>query len=103
MGHRPAALSADDAGAGGAGGGGHADHRHGRGLARDHDPVSRRPRVRGALVLPLAFPAYVLAYAYTHLLDHPGAVQTGCARSPAGGRATTGFPKSARWAARRRC
>lgn len=29
-----------------------------------------------ALVLPLAFPAYVLAYAYTHLLDHPGIVQT---------------------------
>ena len=29
-----------------------------------------------ALVLPLAFPAYVLAYAYTHLLDHPGAVQS---------------------------
>nr|WP_245883746.1 iron ABC transporter permease [Hasllibacter halocynthiae] len=29
-----------------------------------------------ALVLPFAFPAYVLAYAYTHLLDHPGAVQT---------------------------
>ncbi|MEM8741746.1 MAG: ABC transporter permease subunit, partial [Pseudomonadota bacterium] len=29
------------------------------------------------LVLPLAFPAYVLAYAYTHLLDHPGVVQTG--------------------------
>ena len=28
------------------------------------------------LVLPLAFPAYVLAYAYTHLLDHPGAVQS---------------------------
>ena len=28
------------------------------------------------LVLPLAFPAYVLAYAYTDLLDHPGAVQT---------------------------
>lgn len=27
------------------------------------------------LVLPLAFPAYVLAYAYTHLLDHPGIVQ----------------------------
>ncbi len=24
-----------------------------------------------ALVLPLAFPAYVLAYAYTHVLDHP--------------------------------
>ena len=28
------------------------------------------------LVIPLAFPAYVLAYAYTDLLDHPGAVQT---------------------------
>lgn len=28
-----------------------------------------------ALVLPLAFPAYVLAYAYTHVLDHPGVVQ----------------------------
>ena len=28
-----------------------------------------------ALVLPFAFPAYVLAYAYTHLLDHPGIVQ----------------------------
>lgn len=29
-----------------------------------------------ALALPLAFPAYVLAYAYTFLLDHPGPVQT---------------------------
>jgi len=29
-----------------------------------------------ALVVPLAFPAYVLAYAYTHVLDHPGIVQT---------------------------
>ncbi|RVT83500.1 iron ABC transporter permease [Rhodobacteraceae bacterium CCMM004] len=28
------------------------------------------------LVLPFAFPAYVLAYAYTHLLDHPGIVQS---------------------------
>ena len=28
------------------------------------------------LVLPLAFPGYVLAYAYTDLLDHPGAVQS---------------------------
>ncbi|MEM1360227.1 MAG: iron ABC transporter permease [Pseudomonadota bacterium] len=28
------------------------------------------------LVLPLAFPAYVLAYAYTDILDHPGIVQT---------------------------
>jgi len=29
-----------------------------------------------ALALPLAFPAYVLAYAYTQMLDHPGPVQT---------------------------
>jgi len=29
-----------------------------------------------ALALPLAFPAYVLAYAYTHMLDHPGPVQS---------------------------
>lgn len=29
-----------------------------------------------ALALPLAFPAYVLAYAYTDLLDHPGWVQS---------------------------
>ncbi|MEL6967239.1 MAG: iron ABC transporter permease [Pseudomonadota bacterium] len=35
-----------------------------------------RKLVEIALVLPLAFPAYVLAYAYTDLLDHPGWVQT---------------------------
>jgi iron(III) transport system permease protein len=29
-----------------------------------------------ALALPLAFPAYVVAYAYTAFLDHPGPVQT---------------------------
>ena len=29
-----------------------------------------------ALVIPLAFPAYVLAYAYTDILDHPGIVQS---------------------------
>ena len=41
--------------------------------------VYRFPGVRWleiALALPLAFPAYVLAYAYTFLLDHPGPVQT---------------------------
>ncbi|MEM1303056.1 MAG: ABC transporter permease subunit, partial [Pseudomonadota bacterium] len=41
--------------------------------------VYRFPGVRWleiALALPLAFPAYVLAYAYTHMLDHPGPVQT---------------------------
>ncbi len=41
--------------------------------------VYRFPGVRWleiALALPLAFPAYVLAYAYTSLLDHPGPLQT---------------------------
>ena len=41
--------------------------------------MTRFPGVRFfeiTLVLPLAFPAYVLAYAYTHVLDHPGIVQT---------------------------
>ena len=41
--------------------------------------MTRFPGVRFfevALVLPLAFPAYVLAYGYTFLLDHPGVVQT---------------------------
>ncbi|MEL6800947.1 MAG: iron ABC transporter permease [Pseudomonadota bacterium] len=41
--------------------------------------MTRFPGVRVfeiALALPLAFPAYVLAYAYTDLLDHPGFVQT---------------------------
>jgi iron(III) transport system permease protein len=42
--------------------------------------MTRFPGVRLfeiALVLPLAFPAYVLAYGYTHLLDHAGIVQSG--------------------------
>ncbi|MCU0911990.1 MAG: iron ABC transporter permease [Rhodobacteraceae bacterium] len=41
--------------------------------------MTRFPGVRAfevALALPLAFPAYVLAYAYTVFLDHPGPVQT---------------------------
>lgn len=41
--------------------------------------MARFPGVRFfevALILPLAFPAYVLAYAYTYILDHPGIVQT---------------------------
>ena len=41
--------------------------------------MTRFPGVRVLeilLVLPLAFPAYVLAYAYTHVLDHPGIVQS---------------------------
>ncbi|SCZ66739.1 iron(III) transport system permease protein [Epibacterium ulvae] len=41
--------------------------------------MTRFPGVRlfeMLLVLPLAFPAYVLAYAYTYILDHPGIVQS---------------------------
>lgn len=41
--------------------------------------MTRFPAVRFfeiTLVLPLAFPSYVLAYAYTHILDHPGIVQS---------------------------
>ncbi|MEO0665669.1 MAG: iron ABC transporter permease, partial [Pseudomonadota bacterium] len=40
--------------------------------------MTRFPGVRVwevALALPFAFPAYVLAYAYTDILDHPGIVQ----------------------------
>ena len=53
-----------------------------------------------ALVLPLAMPAYVLAYAYTDFLQVTGpAPDACCASSPAGAGATTGSPTSARWAA----
>lgn len=41
--------------------------------------MTRFPGVRFfeiALALPFAFPAYVMGYAYTNFLDHPGAVQT---------------------------
>lgn len=41
--------------------------------------MTRFPGVRFfeiVLVLPLAFPSYVLAYAYTYILDHPGIVQS---------------------------
>jgi len=43
--------------------------------------MTRFPGVRlfeVLLVLPLAFPAYVLAYAYTQVLDHPGIVHSAC-------------------------
>ncbi len=36
-----------------------------------------RRMLEWGLALPLAFPAYVLAYAYTDLLDHAGPVQSG--------------------------
>ena len=45
-------------------------------MACHHDAVFGRRVLEIALALPLAFPAYVLAYAYTDLLDHPGLVQS---------------------------
>ncbi len=55
--------------------------------------MTRFPGVRVLelmLPLPLAFPAYVLAYAYTTLLDHPGPVQRGL-------RALTGWGPGDYW------
>jgi iron(III) transport system permease protein len=43
-----------------------------------------------ALLLPMAFPAYVIAYAYTGLLDYAGPVQTGL-------RDLIGDPQGLRW------
>jgi iron(III) transport system permease protein len=56
-----------------------------------------------ALALPLAFPAYVLAYAYTDFLDHPGIVQSTLRDLTGWGPRDYWFPKSGRSAARRRC
>ncbi|SOH94178.1 iron(III) transport system permease protein [Monaibacterium marinum] len=49
--------------------------------------------VEVALALPLAFPAYVLAYAYTTLLDFPGPVQTGLREIFDWGRRDYWFPE----------
>jgi iron(III) transport system permease protein len=49
-----------------------------------------------ALLLPLAVPAYVMAYAYTDWLQFSGPVQTWLRERWAGSAATTGFPRSAR-------
>ena len=58
-----------------------------------------------ALLLPLAMPAYVMAYAYTDLdLQYAGPVQNRFAAARSAGRAaTTGFPTSARRPAPPRC
>ncbi len=47
------------------------------------------------LVLPLAMPAYIIAYAYADLTAFAGPLQTALARPSAGGAATTGFPRCA--------
>ena len=53
------------------------------------------------LALPLAFPAYVLAYAYMDLLDHPGLCNLRCGRLRGGAREIIGFLKCARLAVHR--
>jgi iron(III) transport system permease protein len=49
-----------------------------------------------ALLLPMAMPAYIIAYTYTGMLDFAGPVQTALRDSPAGATATTGSRRSAR-------
>ena len=56
-----------------------------------------------ALVLPLAFPAYVLAYAYTHVLDHPGIVQTTLREVTGWGPREYWFPEIRSLVVQRRC
>ena len=56
-----------------------------------------------ALVIPLAFPAYVLAYAYTHILTTRASCKPRFATSAAGARASIGSLKSAPLAAQRLC
>ena len=46
-----------------------------------------------ALVLPLAMPAYVMAYTYTDLLQYVGPVQTALRQAFGWGRADYGFPE----------
>ena len=58
--------------------------------------MTRFPGVRiveVALVLPLAFPAYVLAYAYTFVLDHPGIVQSTLRQATGWGARDYWFPE----------
>ena len=46
-----------------------------------------------ALLLPLAMPAYIVAYAYTDYLQYAGPLQTRCETAFNGSAATTGFPR----------
>src|SRR5579871_4876397 len=48
--------------------------------------------LEAALILPMAAPAYVLAYAYAGFLSAYGPVQIACAPRRAGRRAIIGFP-----------
>lgn len=47
-----------------------------------------------ALVLPLAMPAYIIGYLFTHWFDYQVPSKLPCAIGPVGKRAATGFPIS---------
>ena len=73
------------------------------GLARDRLSFSRPRVLEWALVLPLAMPAYVMAYAYTDWLQAAGPVQS-LLRELTGWRVREyWFPRSAPCRALRRC
>jgi iron(III) transport system permease protein len=71
-------------------------------LTAMHDFPGRR-FFEWALVLPLAMPAYVLAYVYTDFLQFVGPLQTWLRETFGWSKATTGFPTSAVWRGHRRC
>ncbi len=56
-----------------------------------------------AMLLPLAMPAYIMAYAYTDFLQFAGSGAECAARRFGWRAATTGFPRSVRWRVRRSC
>jgi iron(III) transport system permease protein len=60
-------------------------------LITHHDFIGRRS-FEWALVLPLAMPAYVMAYTYTDLLQYAGPVQSALRNAMGWGRADYAFP-----------
>jgi iron(III) transport system permease protein len=77
--------------------------RRGHGLADDDARVSRTALLRVGAGLPLAMPAYVLAYVYTDFLQFVGPLQSWLRETFGWRAAITGFPTCAAWAARWRC
>lgn len=56
-----------------------------------------------ALLLPLAMPAYIIAYTYTGMLDFPVWYKAVYALGLVGKHRIIGFPKSAHWAVQSAC
>ena len=71
-------------------------------LTAMHDFPGRRV-FEWALVLPLAMPAYVLAYVYTDFLQFVGPLQTALREAFGWQKGTTGSRMYARLAVRSRC